>query len=185
MSNITRTAAKLGLLAVAMFGFGYAMVPLYNVFCDITGLNGKTGSISIDTAATLDVDPNRVIAVGFDTNTRSLPWEFRPLQEKVEVSPGQLGEARFVIENQSTRPMVGRAIPSVAPTQAAVYFNKTECFCFTEQTLLPGERLEVLVRFVVDTKMPQRFSALTLSYTFFDITDKVAIRAAATENAKI
>ena len=168
-----------------MFGFGYAMVPIYNVFCDITGLNGKTGSISAEAVTERGVDETRMISVGFDTNVRSLPWEFSPLQKKVELSPGQIGEARFVVENKSKQPMVGRAIPSVAPTQAAVYFNKTECFCFTEQTLMPGERQEVWVKFVVDKNMPGRFSALTLSYTFFNITDKVAVDKVSAGTTKI
>ena len=182
---IRTTVTKLSFLAVAMFGFGYALVPIYNVFCDITGLNGKTGTLSLDAASDLDVDEGRVISVGFDTNVRSLPWEFKALQNKVEVSPGKIGEARFVVENKSAEVVVGRAIPSVAPTQAAVYFNKTECFCFTEQTLMPGERMEVLVKFVVDTKMPRRFSAVTLSYTFFDITDKVAAKEQTANRTKI
>lgn len=168
-----------------MFGFGYALVPIYDVFCEITGLNGKTGSLSADAAETLSKDKNRIITVGFDTNVHSLPWEFSALQQKVSVNPGEIGEAVFVVENKSARTIVGKAIPSVAPTQASVYFNKTDCFCFTEQTLAPGESMEMVVRFVVDVGMPRRFSALTLSYTFFDITDKVASSENNNEHLKI
>jgi cytochrome c oxidase assembly protein subunit 11 len=174
-NNIKRTTKRLILLSVAMFGFGYAMVPLYNVFCEVTGINGKTGTISYEEAGALETDTGRVVTVAFDTNVREMPWEFKALERKVSVHPGQLGEATFIVENKSGREIVGRAIPSVAPTQASVYFNKTECFCFTEQVMAAGEKREMKVRFVVDTKIPKRFSALTLSYTFFAIPggDKV------------
>ena len=168
-SNISRTAGRLLLFSVAMFGFGYALVPLYNVFCEITGFNGKTGVVEYDTVKTMKVDTEREITVVFDTNVREIPWAFRASERKVSVHPGELGEATFIVENNSARRVVGRAIPSVAPTQASVYFNKTECFCFTEQVMEAGERREMKVRFVVDTAIPDRFSALTLSYTFFEI----------------
>lgn len=168
-SAIGKTTLRLSLFAVTMFGFGYALVPIYNVFCDITGFNGKTGRISEEMAEVSTVDVNREIAVGFDTNIREMPWEFKALDRKVVVHPGELGEATFTVENKSGRDMVGRAIPSVAPTQASAYFNKTECFCFTEQFLAAGEKIEVKVRFIVDNKIPDRFSSLTLSYTFFEL----------------
>jgi len=168
-AGINKTSMKLGLLAVTMFGFGSALVPLYNVFCEVTGLNGKTGSISAETADTMEEDTSRVVTVTFDTNIREMPWEFEAVQRKVSVHPGGMGEATFLVRNTADRPIVGRAVPSVAPTQASVYFNKTECFCFTEQLMGPGESREMKVRFVVDSDLPGRFSALTLSYTFFAI----------------
>jgi cytochrome c oxidase assembly protein subunit 11 len=169
--NIKRTTRKLVLMSVAMFGFGYALVPLYNVFCEVTGINGKTGTISSVEAEQMTVDDNRLVTVSFDTNIREMPWEFEALERKISVHPGQLNEATFVVRNKSEREIVGRAVPSVAPTQASIYFNKTECFCFTEQTLAAGEPREIKVRFIVDSKMPTRFSTLTLSYTFFAIPE--------------
>ncbi len=171
-ANIKRTTSRLLLFSVAMFGFGYALVPLYNVFCDVTGFNGKTGRIADNEALVMETDASRIVTVAFDTNIRELPWEFKALERKVSVHPGELGEATFLVENKSGRRIVGRAIPSVAPTVAAAYFSKTECFCFTEQVLEAGETKEIEVKFVVDTKIPERFSALTLSYTFFAIPNQ-------------
>lgn len=174
-SAINRTAGKLVLLSFAMFGFGYALVPLYNVFCEVTGLNGKTGVVSTELVEQMEADTERVVTVAFDTNIREIPWEFKAIERKVVVHPGELGEATFIVENKSTKRIIGRAIPSVAPTQASVYFSKTECFCFTEQVMEAGERREMKVRFVVNTDLPQRFSALTLSYTFFAIPRQAEI----------
>ena len=169
--NIKRTTRKLVMLSVAMFGFGYALVPMYDLFCDITGLNGKTGQITVAEGEKTGIDKSRQVTITFDTNTRELPWEFRSQQRKVMVNPGELGEATFLVENRSDRDIVGRAIPSVAPTQAAVHFNKTECFCFSEQLLKAGESREMIVRFIVDPDLPKRIGTLTLSYTFFALPD--------------
>ena len=180
--NPIRTARKLAFVAVAMFGFGYLLVPLYNVFCEVTGLNGKTGEIAIEDVSESDIDVTRNITIEFDTNIRSLPWEFSALERKVNVHPGELGEARFKVVNRSNKAVIGRAIPSVAPSQASVFFNKTECFCFDEQRLEPGETKEMVVKFVVGTNLPKRFGSLVLSYTFFEvpktenvITDSVSV----------
>ena len=168
MSGVTNTAGKLALVAVAMFGFGYVLVPIYNVFCDITGLNGKTGVISETEAGKSGIDENRLVTVQFDTNVNSeLPWEFVASERELAVHPGKATDVIFVVENKSDQPIVGQAIPSVAPGQASLYFNKTECFCFTQQVLAPRERKEMLVRFVVDPNLPKKISTLTLSYTFF------------------
>ncbi len=170
----TRTAKKLFIFAIAMFGFGYAMVPLYNVFCDVTGLRlkGKTGEITETVAATVYVDPNRLVTVAFDTNVNSaLPWRFKAQQYTMKVHPGVITEAVFVVENNSNATVIGRAVPSVVPTQAALFFNKTECFCFTKQTLTAGERKEIVVRFVVDSKLPKKINTMTLSYTFYEAAD--------------
>jgi cytochrome c oxidase assembly protein subunit 11 len=173
-------ALKLGATALAMFGFGYALVPLYDVFCEITGLNGKTG---VATAAEVaaGVDARRLVTVELDSNVNpALPWKFGPLQKKVQVHPGQIMEVQYFAENTSDRPVVGQAVPSVAPTPASVYFNKTECFCFTQQTLAPGERRVMPVRFIVDPDMPAKYTTLTLSYTFFAAPDQTAARNADT-----
>ena len=167
-NNATKTAKKLGLVAIAMFGFGYLMVPIYNVLCDITGINGKTGQIAQSQVSVDDVDPNILVTVEFDTNVNpALPWKFRAVQFKQEVRPGEIAEALFIVENESDKSVVGQAIPSVAPEQASLFFNKTECFCFINQVLAPGEKKEMIVRFVVDSDLPEKISTMTLSYTFF------------------
>lgn len=170
--DITRTVKKLGLFAIAMFGFGYVMVPIYDVLCDITGLNGKTGEISQLEAETKRVDVDRLVTVEFDTNVNpALPWKFKAAEYKMKVHPGEIAEAVFIVENESDRSVIGQAVPSVAPAQASLFFNKTECFCFTKQILEPGERKEIIVRFVVDTELPKKISTMTLSYTFFRVPD--------------
>ncbi len=170
--DITRTVKKLGLFAIAMFGFGYVMVPLYDVLCDITGLNGKTGEISQSEAETKRVDVDRLVTVEFDTNVNpALPWKFKAAEYKMKIHPGEIAEAVFIVENESDRSVIGQAVPSVAPAQASLFFNKTECFCFTKQILEPGERKEIIVRFVVDTELPKKISTMTLSYTFFRVPD--------------
>jgi cytochrome c oxidase assembly protein subunit 11 len=168
-------AAKLGLVAVVMFGFGYALVPLYDVFCELTGLNGKTGEISVSEAGELTVDTGRLITVEFDTNVNSaLPWEFVAERRAVQVHPGALSEMVFTARNTAASPYNGRAVPSVVPHQASLYFNKTECFCFSEQALAPGESKQMSVRFVVDPKIPASINMLTLSYTFLPAVDRLS-----------
>jgi len=162
------TAARLSLVAVFMFGFGYAMVPLYDVFCEITGLNGKTGEISDTDADTLKIDADRLVTVEFDSNVNSeLPWEFRPGKRKIQVHPGEVTEVLFYARNLTGRTNAGQAVPSVAPAKGSVYFSKTECFCFSRQVLGPGERKQMPVRFVIDPRLPESIGVLTLSYTFF------------------
>lgn len=181
----TRLALKLAAGAVAMFGFGYALVPLYEVFCEITGLNGKTGVISAAEAEATRVDTARVVTVEFDTNVNGgLPWRFGAEQRSVQVHPGAVAAAFFYAENLSRRPIVGQAVPSVAPAKASPYFNKTECFCFTQQTLAPGERREMPVRFIVDPDLPEGVTTLTLSYTFFEAPGTFANEAPADNNSK-
>ena len=167
-SNPGPITTKLVIATVVMFGFGYALVPLYNVFCEITGLNGKTGTITEQQVASIGVDENRLVTVEFDTNINGdLPWSFKAMTNKTQVHPGQSADIVFLVENHSDRTVVGQAVPSVAPAQASLFFKKTECFCFTQQTLAPHERREMLVRFVVGPEMPEKISTLTLSYTFF------------------
>lgn len=172
MTGPSKTAGKLALVAVLMFGFGYAMVPIYNVLCDVTGINGKTGVISETEAEKTAVDNNRLVTVQFDTNVNGdLPWEFRPITHEIVVHPGKPTDVYFEVENKTGEVITGQAIPSVAPGQAALYFNKTECFCFSQQSLGPNERKQMLVRFVVDPDLPKKISTLTLSYTFFMAPD--------------
>ena len=134
-----RTVTKLVLATCVMFSFGYALVPIYNVFCTITGLNGKTGRLSEAQAAAQPVDQTRAVTVEFVTSVDAqLPWAFKPLVNKVVVHPGVETQVEFEVHNWDAGPIDGNAVPSVAPNTAAKYFNKTECFCFTQQTLAPG-----------------------------------------------
>ena len=164
-----RLAMKLAGAALAMFGFGYALVPLYDYACTVIGL-GRTGELSTAEAATLSADPSRRVTVEFDTNVNSaLPWQFVAGQRRVTVHPGEIAAAGFRVVNNSGRAIVGQAVPSVTPAAASVYFKKTECFCFTQQTLAPGETRDMPVRFVVDRELPQDITTVTLSYTFFEV----------------
>ena len=163
-----RSAWRLGLVVAAMFGFGYALVPLYDVFCEVTGLGGRTGVVQAGTLP-VEVDESRLVTVSFDATVNSaLPWELTPSQREMKVYPGRLYETYYVAKSRSHRPTVGRAVPSVAPAVASKYFNKTECFCFTSQHLEPGEEREMPVHFVVSEQLPDRVDALTLSYILFD-----------------
>lgn len=163
-------AISLTILSLAMFSFGYALVPLYDVFCDITGLrwNTKTGEITTQVAERIGIDYNRSVTVQFDTNVNGdLPWTFKPRDKKLTVHPGVVTEAVFIATNNSSSAITGQAIPSVVPIKATPFFNKTECFCFNQQTLLAKEQKEMIVRFVVGSDLPEKISTLTLSYTFF------------------
>jgi cytochrome c oxidase assembly protein subunit 11 len=156
------------LIVIGMFGFGFAMVPLYDVFCDITGLNGKTTGDQLESTAMMQVDPDREIVVEFVASLNDgMPWSFQPKERKVTVHPGQPARITYVARNLSDHVVIGQAVPSVAPGKAASYFQKTECFCFTEQKLEPGEEKEMPVIFVVDPELPQDVNQLALSYTFF------------------
>ncbi len=163
-----RTVAKLVLATCVMYSFGYALVPLYNVFCTITGLNGKTGRLTEAQAASLPVDANRSITVEFVTSVDAqMPWDFKPLVNKVVVHPGVETQVEFEVHNWDVGSINGQAVPSVAPNTVAKYFKKTECFCFTQQTLAAGETRRMPVRFIVDARLPPEVTVLTLGYTFF------------------
>lgn len=160
-------AGRLALLALAMFGFGFLLVPVYDVFCEITGLGGKTN----DSAATVEetVVVNRAVDLEFVTRVNQYaPWEFRASQHGMTVNPGGLYEARFVARNLRDRAVTAQAVPSVAPQQAAKHFKKIDCFCFTTQEFAAGEERELLVRFIVEPGLPEHIDTITLSYTFFD-----------------
>ena len=162
-----RLAMRLAVVVLAMFGFGFALVPLYDVFCQITGLNGKTG---VANAQALDgiVDESRSIRVSFlGTVNSTLPWEFEPLVDSMEVNPGGIYEVRFTARNKAAAAITGQAVPSVSPTAASRYFDKTECFCFVEQRFEPGEQRELVVRFLLRRELPADINNVTLSYTFF------------------
>ena len=158
---------KLLVLVIMMFGFGYALVPLYDVFCDVTGLNGKTGDQVSFTQAPV-VDEKRLVKVTFLASlNESMPWEFKPQQSFVEVHPGKPTTINYIAKNKSNKSITGQAVPSVSPGLAAAFFQKTECFCFTQQELKAGEEKLMPVTFIVDSELPQQMNELVLSYTFF------------------
>lgn len=163
-----KLVGRLGMAAVVMFGFGFAMVPLYNVFCDITGLNGKTGRIEAEAALSQTVDMEREVTVEFVVSVNSdLPWEIKPMVRQIKVHPGAVTEVKYAARNITGNTVVGQAVPSLVPGLASKYFNKTECFCFTQQSLAAGEYKEMPVRFVVDPALPKDVSSVALSYTFY------------------
>ncbi|MBC3765919.1 cytochrome c oxidase assembly protein [Neptunicella marina] len=182
MSNHTspqhnKTVFKLLLVVVGMFGFGFLLVPLYDVFCDITGINGKTN----DTAAAyqhVEIDTSRLITVEFITRTNTgMPWVFRSETKKIQVHPGELKEVDFYAHNPASYDIVGQAVPSVSPGLASLYLNKTECFCFEQQPLKAGEEARMPMRFYIDPQIPEDINYFTLSYTLYDVTsNKVAMR---------
>ena len=163
----SKIITRLLVAVVIMFGFGFAMVPLYDVFCDITGLNGKTGD-QVALSESMKVDTSREITVEFIASlNEEMPWEFRPLTKSVKVHPGQPTRIEYVAINKTNNKIIGQAVPSVAPGLAAAYFQKTECFCFTEQTLEAKEERNMPVIFVVDPEISEDINEITLSYTFF------------------
>jgi cytochrome c oxidase assembly protein subunit 11 len=167
-----RTAIRLGAVAAGMFLFGYALVPLYDVICEVTGLNGKTGG-RIEAAAA-DVDRSRAVTVEFVGQAQTgLPWEFRPTVSSVVVHPGEAKTVMYYARNRADEVITGQAVPSVAPGRAAAQFKKVECFCFTQQTLQPGEAREMAVQFVLDPKLAPEVQTVTLSYSFFN-ADRVS-----------
>jgi cytochrome c oxidase assembly protein subunit 11 len=159
--------SRLMIVVIGMFCFGFALVPLYDVFCKVTGINGKTGE-QVTLSNTLQEDMTRKISVEFITTlNESMPWEFRSLQESIEVHPGKPTRVDFVAKNTTDHTMTGQAIPSVAPGLAAQYMHKTECFCFSQQTLAAGEEKLMPVIFYIDPEIPADIRQMTLSYTFF------------------
>jgi cytochrome c oxidase assembly protein subunit 11 len=165
--NVRIMVLKLAGITVAMFGFGYLLVPIYEVFCDITGLGGRTSN----EAATVVVAPDmsRSVRVEFVASVNANgPWEFRPEVTSMTVHPGQMYTTTYWARNLRDLDVVGHAVPSVAPGSAARYFNKTECFCFTEQLFAPNEGRDMPVIFIIDPDLPAHVETVTLSYTFFD-----------------
>ncbi|TDJ34271.1 MAG: cytochrome c oxidase assembly protein [Gammaproteobacteria bacterium] len=163
-----KLAGRLVIFAVGMFGFGFLLWPLYNVFCDIAGLNGRGSGLVEASVIETRIDSKRLVTVQFDANVNSeLPWDFEPVEFAMKVHPGELSVASYIAKNTSAEVIVGQAVPSVAPGRAAPYFKKTECFCFTQQTLEAGEEREMPVHFIIDPDLPEDVRTVTLSYTFF------------------
>jgi cytochrome c oxidase assembly protein subunit 11 len=172
--SIRATVSKLLLVVVLMFAFVFVvMVPLYNVLCDVLGINGKTGSRY--EAVEAEVDTERTIKVQFVArNNDAMPWGFAPADKVIRVHPGELRSTAFIASNPLQQDMVGQAIPSIVPSRAAAYFNKTECFCFNQQPLKAGEEADLPLQFVIDQALPEDIHTITLSYTLFDISERVA-----------
>jgi cytochrome c oxidase assembly protein subunit 11 len=169
---------KLAVVVLAMFGFGYALVPIYNAICQMTGVNilalaelAVPGEKPL-MPANSQVDTSRTITVEFDANSRG-PWQFKPAQSSLQVHPGELMTVMYEFQNTQNRRMAAQAIPSYAPQQAAAHFNKLECFCFNQYTLDAGEKKSWPVVFVIDPKLSKDVSTITLSYTFFEVGGKV------------
>ena len=175
-----RMVKKLTVIVLGMFCFGYALVPIYRAICEMTGINvlalgdrqipGATASL----AANTQVDLNRTIMVEFDVNSRG-PWHFKPAQTSLQVHPGELTTVMYEFQNVQDRTMAAQAIPSYAPAQAGAYFNKLECFCFSQYTLAAGEKKQWPVVFVIDPKLPRDVKTITLSYTFFEVGGKTPV----------
>ena len=168
---------KLAVIALSMFAFGYGLVPLYKAICDVTGINilalgdrNIPGAIKTLPKNT-QVDESRTITVVFDTNTRGL-WDFQPAVSSMQVHPGEMATVLYKFQNIQPRTMAAQAIPSYAPKMSAMYFNKLECFCFSQYTLAPSEKKEWPVVFVIDPKIPKDVTNITLSYTFFEVGGK-------------
>ena len=170
---------KLLLIVAASFAFGFALVPLYDVFCKLTGLNGKSvglGGISSDLKTPSPIDLQRIVTVEFTgTVMPGLAWEVEPVMSRLDLHPGELHQARYRVRNLSDQPIVGQAVPSVSPGQAALNFEKLDCFCFRQQTLAPGETKELPLTFVVKPELDRDVRTITLSYAFFNLSeDKLA-----------
>jgi len=162
-----RLMTRLIVIALGMFGFGFALVPFYEQICEVSGIRNVFQADA--RPANTQVDTTRSIVVDFDSNTRRLPWEFKPLDPTVTVHPGAVTQVFYEVRNTRDRPVTGQAVPSYAPALAAGYFKKLECFCFRQQTLGPGEVRRMPVVFVVDPALPRDVGSITLSYTFFEV----------------
>lgn len=168
-ADLSRTIKRIALISAGSFVFAFSLVPLYNAACEkVFGIKLERGAAGAQQVAGMKPDAARSIHVQFDATVNSkLPWTFSPLQMSMDVHPGQQYEALFVARNSSEEAIVGNAAPSIAPNQASGYFTKTECFCFTQQTLKPGEERIMPVRFIVNPSLPQDVATITLSYTFY------------------
>lgn len=168
-SNLNSRALVIRLLVLtaAMFGFGFLMVPIYDVFCEVTGLGGKTNAKAAVAVETVVED--RELQLEFDTTVNQYaPWEFESSLDGMTVRPGAIYEATFIARNLTDRDKIAQAVPSVAPQQAAKYFKKLDCFCFATQEFAANEEKEMMVRFIIDSELPEYIDTITLSYTFFD-----------------
>jgi cytochrome c oxidase assembly protein subunit 11 len=159
---------KLIVVAVLMFGFGYALIPVYKKICEITGINLLTPQMKVEPIDNTQVDKSRTITVEFDANAHG-PWRFRPTVSSMQVHPGEMAQIVYEVVNTQSRSIDAQAIPSYAPQQAAAHFKKIECFCFQQQTLGPNQAKQMPIVFYLDPALPKDVKTITLSYTFFEI----------------
>ena len=173
---------KLLIITVVMFAFGYAMIPFYEKICEVTGINNL---LQPDTLAeNAQVDINRSLTVELDANTHGLPWQFKPLQSSIQMHPGELVEVMYEIKNNSNREIVGQAIPSYAPQLLSRYLKKLECFCFSKQVLKPYEVRQMPVQFLIESGLPVDIKTVTISYTFFELSNDIATTVVAGKTGK-
>lgn len=160
---------KLFIFSIVMFAFGYALVPFYEKFCEVTGINNLLQpDVQVQE---IQVDTSRWITVELDANTRGLPWQFKPLQSSVRIHPGEPVDVMYEITNNTDRVINGQAIPSYSPRSLERYLRKFECFCFTKQVLQPNEVRQMPVQFVIEPSIPADVNTVTISYTFFELPD--------------
>ena len=165
-----KTLIKLVIAVPLMFAFGFALVPLYDVFCEVTGINGKV--FQSEYSEELVTDDGRTIAIQFiSTNNENMPWTFKPSEQVMKIKTGKYHAATFYVKNTTNKKMTAQAVPSVAPSNAAAHLKKLECFCFEQQELLPGEETLLPVKLLVSNELPSNIKNIILSYTIFDITD--------------
>jgi len=174
-----KTLRRLIIAVPLMFAFGFALVPLYDVFCEVTGINGKV--FQSENAEKLLTDQGRPLGLQFiSTNNENMPWTFEPSEEVMTISTGQYYTATFYVKNTTDKKMTAQAVPSVAPSNAAAHLKKLECFCFEQQPLDGESEAQMPLQFIVDQDLPADIKTITLSYTLFDVTslmrDKVASR---------
>lgn len=161
---------KLVVVAIMMFGFGYALVPVYKQLCEVLGVNVLTqrDDMFVERPVNTQVDRSRKVLVELDGNSQG-PWRFRPTTRSIEVHPGELATVTYEVVNTQSRPVQAQAIPSYAPAQVSAHFRKVECFCFQQQTLQANEARQMPVVFYIDPALPKDVKTITLSYTFFEI----------------
>ncbi|MFA5960502.1 MAG: cytochrome c oxidase assembly protein [Tatlockia sp.] len=171
----TRLIVTLMVIVLGMFAFGFALVPIYNSLCKTLGINGKTNStaVAFDASRATVVKDREILVEFIATNNGGVPWNFYPKIKKMKVHPGEIAKLAFYAENKTGHRMTVQAIPSVTPGIAAKYLKKTECFCFTQQTLNGHEAMNMPLLFHLDKELPEKVKTITLSYTLFDVTDKV------------
>jgi cytochrome c oxidase assembly protein subunit 11 len=165
-----RMLTRLSIVAVFMFGFGYALVPFYDRICAALGINSLEARA--EPAASTQVDLTRMVTIEFDANSHGMPWSFRPMVRHMQVHPGQLVQVDYEVANVRSAAVTGQAVVSYGPALAGRYVRKLDCFCFSQQTLAAGETRRMPVSFVVDATLPAEINTLTLSYTFFEVAGK-------------
>lgn len=172
MNEPRRHFLRLTALTVGMFGFGYALVPMYKTLCNLTAFNGRTADLTVVANVSEHPDESRLVTVEFMTTVNGgRLWTFSPEQSRIQVHPGKLYTVYFDAQNTQDHALVAQAVPSIAPWQAAKHLKKTECFCFRQQPFAAGEAKRMPVRFMLDPELPPEVEAVTLSYTFFDATE--------------